>query len=263
MLDRTMENAPPKWRSIRRAVHTALGVLATLPTAAHITTVPLEGVNAQRLFEALALECYEAGLAADVPRDSTMDCSGILEERPGDNGDPSTSVVIRHKLRFSVLDRADEPQIAADAWTETEELGTVIETPITTEAYVNRVRDVLERAVRRLGAPAAAPAWSPRYESEEAFELDAHLRAVRRCDEDLADLHAEKLGAELESIGLRPMSADTRDRCEQLYERIYEWGLARGAAEPTIEDYVRYRSALPSGQRTCSGRLALDETPCR
>jgi hypothetical protein len=126
-----------------------------------------------------------------------------------------------------------------------------------------RVRNVLERAVQRLRTPAAAPPWAPRYESEQAFELDAHLRAVRRCDKDLANLHAEKLGAELESIGLRPMSADTRDRCEQLYEQIYEWGLARGASEPTVEDYVRYRNALPPEQRTCSGRLALDEAPCR
>ena len=226
-------------------------------------SVPLDGVPAAAVLEALALECYEAGLAADAPHDSTMDCSGILEQRAADNGDPDASVVIRHKLRFSVLDRAAAPEIAADAWTETEELGTVIETPITGEAYLGRVRDVLARAVRRLRAPETGPAWSARYATEQAFELDAHLHAVRRCDRDVASLNAGALGADLESIGLRPMSADPRDRCEQLNERLYEWSLARGNADPTFEAYVRYRNALPPEQRACSGRLALDETACR
>src|SRR5262245_33188594 len=201
-------------RPMRRVVLTAaLAALAALRAEAQTAvSVPLDGVDPKALLETLALECYEAGLAADVPRDSSMDCSGILEERAAENGDPEASVVIRQKVRFTVLDRAGEPQIAADAWTETEELGTVIETPVTSEAYLSRVSGVLERAVRQLSTPETSPAWSPRYESEQAFKLDAHLRAVRRCDKDLENLRAETLGAQLESIGVRPMSADARDR---------------------------------------------------
>ncbi|HEX5047414.1 MAG TPA: hypothetical protein VFX89_09860 [Gammaproteobacteria bacterium] len=248
--------------TLTAALTAALGVLAALRAEAQ-TGVPLDGVESAALLEALAAECYEAGLAADTPNGSSMDCSGIIEERAGENGAPDAGVTIRQKLRFTVLDRADEPQIAADAWTETEELGTVIETPITTETYLGRVRGVLERAVHRLRARETAPAWSPRYESEQAFTLDAHLHAVRRCDQDLASLSSEALGAQLESVGIRPMSADIRDRCEQLYERVYEWGLARGTSEPTVDAYARYRAALPPTQRTCSGQLALDAAACR
>ena len=248
----------------RAAVIAGLGACTALRAAAQTAgNVPLEGVDPAAVLEALALECYEAGLVADAPRNSSMDCSGIVEQRAADNGDPDASVVIRQKLRFTVLDRADEPQITADAWTETEELGTVIETPITAAAYVSRVRDVLEHTVQHLRAPETVRVWSPRYESEQAFTLDAHLHAVRRCDRDLESLHAETLGAELESIGLRPMSTEPRDRCEQLYERVYEWGLARGSQEPTLAAYARYRAALPPDQRTCSGQLALDAAACR
>src|SRR5262249_48624406 len=114
-------------------------VLAAASAQAQTVNVPLDHVDPQVLLEALALECYEAGLAADAPNDSSMDCTGVLEERAGENGDAGAAVVIRQKLRFTVLDRSDVPQITADAWTETEELGTAIETPVTTESYVSRL----------------------------------------------------------------------------------------------------------------------------
>jgi hypothetical protein len=68
--------------------------------------------------------------------------------------------------------------------------------------------------------------------------------------------------AQLESVGLRPLDDDTRDRCEQLYTHLYEWGLARGDADPTVQEYLRYRASLPPEQRLCSGQLAWDAT-CR
>src|SRR5262245_19888991 len=53
----------------------ALGVLAALHAEAQTAvSVPLDGVDPKALLEALALECYEAGLAADLPGDSSMDC---------------------------------------------------------------------------------------------------------------------------------------------------------------------------------------------
>jgi hypothetical protein len=92
--------------------------------------------------------------------------------------------------------------------------------------------------------------------------LDAHLEAVRFCNTQLAGMTAESIAAELESVGLRPLGDDTRVRCEQLYTHVYEWGLARGDAEPTLVEYARYRAELPAEQRTCSGQLARDAT-CR
>ena len=74
---------------------------------------------------------------------------------------------------------------------------------------------------------------------------------------------ADSVAAELESIGLRALGDDTRDRCEQLYTHIYEWGLVRGDAEPGVQEYVRYRASLPSEQRLCSGQLARDATCSR
>jgi hypothetical protein len=85
---------------------------------------------------------------------------------------------------------------------------------------------------------------------------------VSHCDANLANMSAASVGADLESIGLRALGDDTRDRCEQLYTHLFEWGLARGNAQPSVERYERYRAALPPEQRVCSGQLARDAT-CR
>ena len=228
--------------------------------------VALTGVPAAAALEALAKECYDAGMVAQMPSDSIMDCAAVLDERSAGPAPPADAtddgddvVVVRHRLRFTALERGAELTIAADAWTETQELGIAIEEPIVSQEYLERIRAVLLDVGRRLRESAgAAPAWAGRYESEQAWHLDAHLRAVRHCDANFASMRAEALGEQLRSIGVRPLSERTRDRCEQLHQHLLEWGLARGNTAPTVEEYARYREALPAAQRACSGRLALD-----
>jgi hypothetical protein len=249
----------PSSALLRRVTFVAALVATAVASAQVDVSVPLEGIARGDLFDALATECYEAGLAADAPHDSILDCTATLEERSAGAEAAEASVVVRHKIRFTLLDA----RVAADAWTETEELGTVIETPITDDDYLRRVRYVLAAAARRLRTrDAVASQWSRRYDSEQAWLLDAHLHAVSHCDAALTGLGADLLGAQLESIGIRPMSPDTRDRCEQLYERLFEWGLGRGDAEPTLDAYAKFRAALPLDQRACTGRLALDAPAC-
>lgn len=229
--------------------------------------VALEDVERGAVLDALAKECYEAGMLAEMPSDSIVDCSAILDERSTagaqrDADDPNAVddvVVVRHRLRFTLLDRAREITVTADAWTDTEELGIAVSEPIVTEEYLGRVRSVLLDVGTRLRAAAGAPPpWAEHYETEQAWHLDAHLRAVRHCDANLASMRAESLGAQLESIGLRPLSAAVRDRCEQLYQHLFEWGLARGNTAPTPAAYASYRETLPPAQRACAGRLALE-----
>jgi hypothetical protein len=230
-------------------------------------SVPLGGASGSAVLNALAQECYEAGLWSEMPSDSIMDCTAVLEERTAgaavpEDAEPADVVVVRHKLRFTLLERrVGEGSVSADAWIETEELGTTIEQPITSDDYLRRAHAVMQQVVARL-AGGGPPPWAGRYESEQAWHLDAHLNAVRLCDAGLARMTAESVAADLERVGLRPIGDDTRDRCEQLYTHIYEWGLARGNAAPTLDDYTRYRAALPPEQRTCSGQLAR-EASCR
>jgi hypothetical protein len=198
---------------------------------------------------------------SEMPSDSIMDCADPLDDRAAGEEGETVPAVIRRKVRFTLIERAGGGRIGVEAWTETEELGTVIEEPVTSEEYLGRVQGVLSAVVARLRARGAAP-WAGRFESEQAWHLAAHLRAVSRCDANLASMTAASVAAELESIGLRARDEDTRDRCEQLYTQVYEWGLARGEAEPTVQAYARYRAALPPAQRTCSGQLAWDAT-CR
>ena len=225
--------------------------------------VALEGVEGAALFNALAQECYEAGMWSEMPSDSIMDCAEPVDEPPkADEAGAEVAVaVVRHKVRFTVIERAGAGRIGAEAWTETEELGTVIEEPVTAEAYLARVQGVMTAVVARLRFMGSPP-WVGRFESEQAWHLAAHLRAVSHCDANLASMTAASVGAELESVGLRALDDDTRDRCEQLYTHLYEWGTLRGDADPTVQDYARYRAALPPEQRVCSGQLAWDAT-CR
>ena len=227
------------------------------------TSVALDGVDSAAVFNALAQECYEAGMWSDMPGDSIMDCADPLQERAAaDESDADvTAAVVRHKLRFTLVERAGAGRIGAEAWTEIEELDTVIEEPVTSEEYLARVRSVLAAVVARLRS-SGAPPWTGRYDSEQAWHLDAHLKAVSHCDANLARMTAASVGGELESVGLRALDADTRDRCEQLFTYIYEWALVRRDAQPTVQAYLRYRTALPPEQRVCSGQLAWDAV-CR
>lgn len=250
---------------MKRAAWFASAIAAVAAGAQTTLGVAFDGIEGAAIFNALAQECYEAGLWSEMPSDSIMDCSDPVTE-PATAGDESGAelapAVVRHRLRFTLLERAPgSGRVGAEAWTETEELGTVIEEPVTTEAYLARVQGVMSAVVARLRVTGSPP-WAGRFESEQAWHLAAHLRAVSHCDANLASMTAVSVGAELESVGLRALDADTRDRCEQLYTHLYEWGLVRGDANPTVQEYARYRAALPPEQRVCSGQLAWDAT-CR
>jgi hypothetical protein len=239
----------------------AIAAALAIPAAARGQTEPsvaLNGVDGAAALAALARECYEARLSPNMPSAEFLDCSGVLEERfLADAPEDAGRIVVTHRLRFTLLERADVARIGAEAWTETEELGSLIEQPVTSEDYLHRVQRVLTLVAARLRSNTAPP-WVGRYESEQAWHLDAHLKAVSHCDANLVGMTAESVGAELESIGLRPLDDDTRDRCELLYTRLFEWGLARGNPAPTIEEYLRYRAALPADERVCTGQLAPD-----
>jgi len=241
-----------------------LGALSLVAAARAQTepSVALGRVDGAAALEALARECYEARLAPEMPSDAILDCSAVTAERAlgaadAPNGD--TRIVVKHNVRFTLLERADADRIGAEAWTETEELGTVIEQPVTAEEYLKRVQRVLNAVIARLTVHGAAP-WAGRYDSEQAWHLDAHLHAVSYCDANLSRMTLESVTRELETVGLRPLDDDTRDRCEQLYTQLFEWGLARGDAAPSVAAYARYRSTLPPELRLCSGQLAPDAT---
>jgi hypothetical protein len=223
--------------------------------------VALDGADGAAVFNALAQECYEAGMWSEMPSDSIMDCADPVEERAEDDDSAAAGAVVRHKLRFTLVERAGGGRIGAEAWTEIEELGTVIEEPVTSQDYLERVQGVLAAVVARLRSTAAPP-WAGRYDSEQAWHLEAHLKAVSHCDANLASMTAAAVGEQLESVGLRALDDDVRDRCEQLFTHIYEWALVRGGAEPTVDAYLRYRASLPPQQRRCGGQLAWDAT-CR
>ena len=248
--------------------HFAIQVAALLAAAVGVRAQPepgvaLDGVAGAAALRALERECYEAGLSVDSSNDPIIDCSTVIEERivgaaSAESDEEAERIVVRHKLRFTLLERAGvQGRIRAEAWTETEELGTVIEQPVTSEDYLRRVDRVLAAVVARLENNAAPP-WAGRFESEQEWHLEAHVRAVSHCNANLARMTAESVAAELATIGLRPIGEGTRDRCEQLFTHLYEWGLARGNPSPTVEEHARYRAALPPEQRICSGQLALD-----
>lgn len=228
--------------------------------------VSFAGIAPAAAFNELGNECFDAGMFTEMQNDTIMDCSVVLEERrtsgsrrERDGGDGIDDlVVVRHHVRFTLLGRGNDTRIAADSWTETEEAGTAIEEPIASPEYLARLDEVLTAVSRRLrAAQGAPPPWAGRFESEQAWHLEAHLRAVAYCDKNLASMSADALGRDLMSIGIWPLRADTRDRCEQLYQDLFEWGLARGDDDPTVAEYARYRASLPPAERPCSGRLAL------
>jgi hypothetical protein len=246
---------------VLRGLGVVVAVAVAMPTVARAQAAPavaLDGIDGAAALDALARECYEAGLAPDMPSADMLDCSGIIDERVL-VGAPAGAdrIVVTHKIRFTLLGRAGEARVGADVWTATEERDNVIEQAVTAEAYLRRVQRVLNTVVARL-AGTAAPPWAGRYESEQAWRLDAHLKAVSHCDANLERMTAASVAAELARIGVRPLRDDARDRCEQLYSHLLEWGLARGDADPTVAEYERYRAALPPEQRSCEGALAPD-----
>ncbi len=246
---------------MRLGVGLALAVAAARAAEAQ-TGVALDGVDGAAVFNVLAQECYEAGMWSETPSDSIMDCADPVDERAGTEQDADVAAaVVRHRLRFTLVERAGAGRVGVEAWTEIEELGTVIEEPVTSEEYLLRVHGVLAVVVARLRS-SGSPPWTGRYATEQAWHLEAHLKAVSDCDANLASMTPASVGAQLDSVGLRALDADTRDRCEQLFTHLYEWALVRPGAEPTLQAYLRHRASLPPEQRVCSGQLAWDAT-CR
>jgi hypothetical protein len=248
-------------------VAVALSLAFAGAACAQSSSAELEGVTVDALVQALATECYEAGMATELLNGAILVCSTVLEERSSGTvtpGEPDPgATVLTHKLRFTPIERGDRVWVGADAWIEVAELGTVVEQPISTDEYLARVDAVLADVGKRLqGANESteSPAWKGRYADQREWELDAHLRAVALCDARLRELDANALGAQLRSAGIYPLEDDTRGRCEQLYQHLFQWGLARGITEPTVEQYQRFRESLPPGERPCSGRLALTFT---
>ena len=151
-----------------------LGVQSVLAVAAHATAhaqitlgVSLGDIDGAAVFDALAQECYESGMVSHMPSDSIMDCMDQIEEPVAADADAADAapVTVRTNLRFTLIERGGQGRIAGDAWTETDELGTVIEEPITSEHYLRRVQGVLSAVVTRLGTRSAPP-WAGRYDSE-------------------------------------------------------------------------------------------------
>ena len=234
--------------------------LAAAAQAQTEPSVALDGIDGAAALAALGRECYEAGLVPDMPSTEILDCSAVVEERVL-AGAPAGEdrIVVTHKVRFTLLGRAAAARIGGEAWTETQELDNVIEQPVKSEDYLRRVQRVMSSIAAQLRSTAPA-LWAGRYESEQAWHLDAHLKAVSHCDANLTSMTAESVAQQLASLGLHALHEGTRDRCEQLYTHLYEWGLARGDGNPTVAEYARYRAALPHEQRVCTGQLAPDAT---
>src|SRR5687767_4126880 len=139
-------------------------LFVALPVAAAAQVplgVALDGAAGAAAFNALAQECYEAGMWSEMPNDAIMDCADPIDDRTRGEEGETIAATIRHKVRFTLIERAGGGRIGVEAWTETEELGTVIEEPVTSEEYLRRVQGVLSAVVARLRSPGTAP-WAGR-----------------------------------------------------------------------------------------------------
>lgn len=253
----------------------ALGRMAALAAAAALPTVALgaapsilfEDAGTEEVLEALYEECFEAGMIAEPVADQLV-CSTTLT---GDEELGGMSVVnvyggrARHQIRFALAERAGGIRVWAYPSIEIEEPGgNLLEQEITSDEYSARVQAVLTDTAETLSeapGPDSRP-WAAHYATQDEWRLDAHLRAVAYCDAGLEDLTPEELDRQLAMASFQPFGKGLRDRCEELYEEIFRWGLARGIDEPTVEAYAEYQAALPPEERVCSGRLALGST-CR
>lgn len=249
---------------------TALAVLMSAPAFAQsVPTLLFEDASVQDVANALYERCYDAGMAVESSDAGMIACSASLDGAEPLPADIAIADVheghVRHLIRFSLADRAEGVRVWAHPWIETSEAdGIVLEDEIRSSAYLARVQTVLGQIGEALASGAgAAPRepWADHYESEDAWRLDAHLRAVEYCDRRSGDLTVEQIERRLELAEVQPLSRSLRGRCEELYEPVFGWGLARGVADPTVEGYADYRASLPDDER-CAGQLALEAT-CR
>lgn len=253
----------PSPRSILAPLALAAAALAPGVSANVAPEAFFERVAANEVLDALYQECHEAGMSIEALSDEIIVCSAPLG---GDELLGGTAIInvheghLRHRIRFALAGRAGGVQVWAYPWIEVEEPdGRLLEEDILSEEYLRRVQDVLARLGERLsrGDAGMHEPWAEHYDALDEWRLDAHLHAVAHCDRTYADLTAEELDRQLQAAGIRPRGRSLRDRCEELYEEIYAWGLARGVEEPGVEDYLSHLAALPPVERRCRGRLAL------
>lgn len=250
----------------------ALAVLAAvmprLGAAQDVPTLLFEGRSADAVLNGLYEECYEAGMTVEPLEGRQILCSTSLEgdERVLD-GMPIADVHegrVWHRIRFALAPRDSGVRVWAYPRIEVVEAeGVALEAEIDAEAYRGRVQSVLERLDTVLGAAgdAAREPWRERYDSRREWRLDAHIEAVDHCDRNLDALSDARLDELLDEAGVHPLGSSPRDRCEALYEPVYEWALARGIDSPSVEAYEEYRASLSPAQR-CTGQLALGAS-CR
>jgi hypothetical protein len=253
-------------RLTRVAALAAVSLSPALAAGADPTEL-FEDARTGDVLGALSAECYDAGMLTEAIGDEIIVCTRDL------NGDERLDRVpvirvhegrARHRIRFTAAERAEGVRVWAYPWIEIEEAdGTVLEQAIASDAYLDRVQAVLTATAETLGSPPspASTPWAARYDSEDEWRLDAHLKAVAYCDETLPELTPEELDRRLEAASFHPFGRDLRSRCEELYEEVFRWGLVQPELETfTVEDYVAYRDAAPPEQRGCTGRLAIDSS---
>lgn len=225
-----------------------------------------EDAQIDAVLETLYEECFNAGMNTEAIAGQLI-CTATLTGNEELDGTTIVNVPdgrARHRIRFALAERSGGVRVWAYPWIEIEEPGgTLLEQEIASEEYLSRVQAVLADAAAVLGQEAGQNLrrpWAQYYASEDEWRLDAHLSSVAHCDAGLADLTAEELNRQLAMADFHPFGKALRDRCEELYEEIFRWGLARGMEAPTVEEYAEYQAGLPPEQRTCKGRLALAST---
>lgn len=238
--------------------------IVSLVSAQSVPTHLFEGKSVDAVRNALYEACYEAGMTTETGAGAMLECSSSLEGDERSLADIAIADVhegrVVHRIRFALAERAEG--VRAWAYPRIEILepdGVVLEAEIASPAYLERVATVLERTDASLEADSSgggAQPWRNHYDTRRAWTLEAHLRAVEHCDRNLDDLTPGVLERLVEQAGVQPRGETQRDRCEELYTPVYEWGLARGVETPTVEGYAEYRESLPPAQR-CEGLLAL------
>ncbi len=249
----------------------AVALLAMVRTAAALELEQqFDHVTAEQVVAVLHQQCFEAGMSVEMPSATAVRCSTIVRDDEDLPADLHIGRLhdghVTHYLGFSLAVRGDGVRVWMNAWLEIAESdGATLEEDLESRLYAHRVQALLAELADGPGSAQdrvtaqnnATPHWSSHYDSEFDWRLDAHLRAVRVCDQRLQDMDAAVVEEALRMIGLRPPGNQLRDRCEALYEVVYEWGLLRGAQQPALDDFFAYREAQPDAERICFGRLAL------